>query len=349
MSVRVGVIGTGWADRVLIPAFQAGGLEVAAVASHDAERAKAVAQRHGIERATTDWRDLLELDLDLVAVTTPPAQHVERAIAVLEAGLHLLCEKPVGLDAAGAGRLLAAAEARPEQLALVNHELRFTPALRKARELVRSGAIGRPVMYTARVATSACIDPTRRWSWWADARQGGGMLQAHGSHVFDSVAWIADEPLVVHGATLGRLYDTLEDEHGVQRHVTSDDIASVTFRVGDAVGTLLVHGGALDDAIDLFTIRGTEGSVVIDRSLKLYYGKRGGPLKEYRTTLPSMVSYRFRASGFDVGSVLAADAIRRRLEDDDTEALQEAADLRAGVRVRELLDEAKRQHLERSR
>ena len=349
MSVRVGIIGTGWADRVLVPAFQAGGLEVTAIASRDAERARAVAARHGIEHATGSWRELLAMDLDLVAVTSQPAFQLEQATAVLEAGFHLLCEKPLGLDESQAKRLVEVAAGRPEQLALVNHELRFTPARLKARELVRSGAIGRPLLYTARVATSACIDPTRAWSWWSDAEQGGGMLQAHGGHALDSVAWIAGEVPVLHGASLGRIYPTLRDREGTPRDVTSDDIASVTFRVGDAVGTILVHGGALDDAIDLFTIRGTEGSVVIDRSLKLYYGKRGGPLKEFRTNVPTMVPYRFRASGYDAGSVLTADALRRRLEDGDDEALAEAADLRAGQTVRRLLDESRRLHEEMSR
>lgn len=349
MSVRVGIIGTGWADRVLIPAFQAGGLEVSVVASRDADRARAVAARHGIEHATGTWRELLDMDLDLIAVTSPPAFQLEQATAVLEAGLHLVCEKPLGLDATQAKRLVDIAAERPQQLALVNHELRFTPAHRKARELIRSGAIGRPVLFTARVATSACIDPTRAWSWWSDAEQGGGMLQAHGSHAFDSVAWITGEVPVLHGASLGCIYATLRDREGIVRDVTADDIASVTFRVGGAVGTVLVHGGALDDAIDLFTIRGTEGSVVIDRSLKLYYGKRGGPLKEYRTSLPTTVPYRFRASGFEAGSVMTAEALRRRFDDGDDDALAEAAGLRAGMVVRELLDEARRQHEERSR
>ncbi|MEJ2357786.1 MAG: Gfo/Idh/MocA family oxidoreductase, partial [Deinococcales bacterium] len=95
MTVRVGVIGTGWADRVLIPAFQAGGVEIAAVASRDVQRARDVASRHGIEVATGSWRDLLEIELDLIAVTSPPALHREQAVAVLEAGRHLLCEKPL--------------------------------------------------------------------------------------------------------------------------------------------------------------------------------------------------------------------------------------------------------------
>ncbi len=346
MTIRVGVIGTGWADRVLIPAFQAGGLEVAAVASGSRARAEDVAQRHGIEHATGDWRALLGLELNLVVVSSAPALHREQAEAVLASGHNLLCEKPLALDISQAEAMAAAADAAPGQFALVDHELRFTPVRRKARELIASGAVGRVLMVTARVANRMRVDPTRPWSWWSDAEQGGGILGAIGSHVLDGVRWILGEEITLHGATLGRAYPTRVDAEGVERVVTSDDIASLTFRAGEVVGTMLVHGAALDDAIDLLTVRGTDGSLVIDRSLKLYYGKRGGPLKEYRTALPALVPYRFRASGFDTGSVLMADALRLALEEGEHEALAEAATLRDGLAVQRLLDRAQRMDAE---
>ncbi len=340
MSVRVGVIGTGWADRVLIPAFQAGGLEVAAVASHDAARARAVAERHGVAEATGSWRELLSMDVALVAVTTPPGLHLEQAVAVLASGRHLLCEKPLALDAAGAEAIVAAAR-QANRLALVDHELRFTPARRKARELIASGAIGRVITVTARVANRSRVDPGRPWSWWSDAAQGGGILGALGSHVLDSVRWLLGEEVEVRGATLGRVYPARPDADGEERRVTADDIASLTFRAGAVVGTALLHGAALDDAIDLFTVRGTEGSLVIDRSLKLYYGKGGGQLKEYVTPLPTIVPNRFRASGFAAGSVLFAEALNRALGDGEREALGHAATVVDGLAVQRAIDRAR--------
>ena len=286
MGARVGIIGTGWADRVLIPAYQAGGLDVVAVASHDLARARAVADSHGLGRGVGDWRELLDLGLDVIVIGGPPADHLEQARAALSSGTTWCARSRWPWTPAALG-LVEAAGAAEGRLALIDHELRFTPARRKAREIIRSGGIGRVVLVTARIANRGSIDPTRPWSWWSDAAQGGGILGALGSHVLDSVRWLVNDDVRLRGATLGRIYPTRLDDAGAAREVTSDDIASLTFEVGDAVGTMLVHGGALDDAIDLFTVRGTEGSVVIDRSLKLYYGKRGGPLKEYRTTLPT--------------------------------------------------------------
>jgi len=342
VGVRVGVIGTGWADRVLIPALQAGGLQVAAVASRDPERARGVAERHGVPGFTGSWRELLDMDVDLVAVTSPPALHLEQAVAVLESGRHLLCEKPLGVEASQAEAIVAAARAS-DRLALVDHELRFAPARAKARELIASGAIGRVITVTARVANRNRVDPTRPWTWWSDAAQGGGILGALGSHVLDSIRWLLGGELEVRGATLGRVYPSRRDADGVERPVTAEDIASLTLRAADrVVGTVLLHGAALDDAIDLFTVRGTEGSLVIDRSLKLYYGKRGGPLKEYVTPLPTIVPNRFRASGFAAGSVLFGEALARALGLGEREALAQAATVADGLAVQRAIDRARR-------
>jgi predicted dehydrogenase len=342
MPVRVAVIGSGWADRVLIPAFQAAGLAVVALAGRHRGKTEAAAARHGVAVAVVAWRALLELDVDLVAVVTPPASHVEIGTAVLDAGKHLLIEKPLAVDVAGAQALATAARRHPDLVALVDHQLRMLPARRKARELLAGGAIGEPLVITARVAMDDRIDPTAPWSWWSDAGQGGGMLNAIGSHVLDGIRWLLpDSELRLGGATLGVTYPERTDASGERRRVSADDIASLSFAAGGAVGTALVHGAALDGAVDLLTIRGTAGTLVIDRSLKLYLGARDSALKGYRVQLPDVVPNRFRASGFAAGTVLLGEAIGRAIGDGDTAALAGAATVEDGLAVQTLLDEAR--------
>ncbi|UCH24583.1 MAG: Gfo/Idh/MocA family oxidoreductase [Trueperaceae bacterium] len=347
MSVKVAFIGTSWASRVQIPAFQTVGFEVVGVAGTDSANTARVAKKHDVAFHTTDWRDLLDLPCQLLVVSSPPAYHKEQSIATLTAGKHLLCEKPLALHQGEAQEMVAAAAANPEQLSLVDHELRFTPARLKAKELLAKGVLGDILIITARVATNFRIDPTVPWSWWSDASQGGGILAALGSHVVDGVRWLLSGlglgDLKVCGSVLGRTYDEREAPGGTVFPVTADDIASVTFRCGRAVGTMLVHGASLDDPIDLLTIRGTEGTLVIDRSLKLYYGKRDGVLKEYLTPLPTFVPNRFRASGFAAGTVLLAKAIKGYLEDGNAAALTPAASLADGLAVQIILDEIRRQ------
>lgn len=350
MSARVAVIGTGWAERVQIPAFRAGGLEVVGLAGRDLDKTKRIAQELEVPFATHTWREILDLDCDLVSIVTPPALHKEQATAVLRAGKHLLCEKPVALNAEEAAEMLEVSTQHPNQLALVDHELRFVPARRKAKELLSAGAIGRLLTVTARVSSDLRTDPSAPWTWWSDAEQGGGILGAVGSHMLDGIRWLLGDmgntEIRIRGATLGRVYPTRRDAEGHEREVTADDIASFTFSVGsggnEAVGTGLVHGAALDEATDLLTLRGTEGTLVLDRSLKLYIGKGKGPLKEFVTHLPGIVPNRFRSSPYAAGTVLLAQALADALETGDHVPLRHAATLSDAFEVQRLIDEVRR-------
>ena len=192
MTVRVGIIGTGFARRVQIPGLQfVPGVRVTAIASRRRANADAVAKEFGIPGVFDDGAALVRSpEVDLVLVSSTPDSHERYAIAALEAGKHLLCEKPVALNAAAAGRMLAAAEQRPQIAAWVDHELRYEPNRRRVRDLIRAGAIGeirhlelqlKPYLRgDGRPQTTAAP-----WTWWFDAAQGGGILGAVGSHLVD--------------------------------------------------------------------------------------------------------------------------------------------------------------------
>lgn len=376
--MRVAIIGTGWADTVQIPAFQAGGLEVVGVSGRRQSRAQEVADAHEVAVATDDWRDLLTLECDLISITSPPALHLEQTRAALQAGKHVLCEKPLVLNSQEATEMAQLAEKYSDKLTLVDHELRFVPARLKAKELLEQHIIGRVLTVNVRIARDMRLDPDRPWSWWSDASQGGGILGAIGSHAIDGLLWLfanvaegdtieantteadtmgadtieADtveagttlaEAFTIRGATLGQVHPTRRDRDGTERPVTADDIVSATFSMGSAVGTMLIHGAASDEAIDLLTIRGTEGTLVLDNSLKLYLGKGRTALKEYVTMLPGSVPNRFRANPFAAGTVLLAEAFADAFDDSTTPIsqhprLQHAATLQEGAQVQYHLD-----------
>jgi predicted dehydrogenase len=180
-------------------------------------------------------------------------------------------------------------------------------------------------------------------------------LGAIGSHALDGLLWLLAnvtqngenlaDAFNIRGATLGQVHPTRRDHDGVEKQVTADDIASATFSIGSAVGTMLIHGAASDEAIDLLTIRGTEGTLVLDHSLKLYWGKGRSALKEYVTMLPGSVPNRFRANPFAAGTVLLAEALVDAFDDHNPNQaitqhprLQHAATLHDGARVQRYLD-----------
>src|SRR5689334_70598 len=107
---RIGIVGTGWGARVQVPTFREAGLEVTAIAGSNFNRTKSIADELGV-RAHDSWRSILaDPNIDLVSVVTPPSEHLEIATAALEAGKHVLCEKPTALHQDEAEQLVSAAK-----------------------------------------------------------------------------------------------------------------------------------------------------------------------------------------------------------------------------------------------
>jgi len=155
----------------------------------DAARAAEAAQRLGWAESETDWRRLVERqDVDLVDICTPGDTHAEIAIAALEAGKHVLCEKPLANSVAEAEEMTAAAEraAASGVRAMVGFTYRRVPAIALARQLVQEGRIGEIRHVRAQYLQDWIADPEAPLSWRLDKSQAGsGALGDIGAHVID--------------------------------------------------------------------------------------------------------------------------------------------------------------------
>ena len=138
-QLRVGIAGTGFIGSVHARSARLAGARVVAVAASSPESAEAAAGALGADRAAASAEELVQdPDLDVVHICTPNHLHQPLAAAALAAGKHVVCEKPLAMDAAGAEQLVAAAAAADRQAA-VPFVYRFYPTVREARERVRSG------------------------------------------------------------------------------------------------------------------------------------------------------------------------------------------------------------------
>ncbi len=153
-------MGTGFATGVHLPGFRlVRGVEVVAICSASRDRAHGAAARFGIPRATDDYRELVGRDdVDLVDVCTPTRSHYDITIAAIEAGKHVLCEKPVAMTAAEAAEMADRAEAAGVVNA-VNHEMRYAPARRHLRRLVDDGFLGDVRFVDASVLVDYAVNP----------------------------------------------------------------------------------------------------------------------------------------------------------------------------------------------
>jgi len=150
-TLRVGVLGAGtWARNAHIPGWQRDRrCEVVSICDVEGERAEAYAEQFGIPNATDDWQALIgRADVDVIDIVTPSQTHYELACAALEAGKHVLCEKPVAYDfrQTRAAAEMAGAKGLKTKLGFT---FRYSPGVLFARELLDQGFVGRPSSSTA--------------------------------------------------------------------------------------------------------------------------------------------------------------------------------------------------------
>ena len=192
-KVRVGVAGTSWwADLLHLPALQSHPqAELAALCGRDRARAEEMARKYGAPKVFTDYRRMIEeAELDALVVSVPDDLHREMIEAGLEAGLHVVCEKPLARTLAEARRMYARAEA-----AGVKHMTFFTyrwlPHYRFLAELVDEGFIG--PCYQAGLRMISGIGRDGKYAWRMDGRRGSGVLGDLGSHLIDMARFLVGD------------------------------------------------------------------------------------------------------------------------------------------------------------
>ncbi|KAF4410367.1 MULTISPECIES: Gfo/Idh/MocA family protein [Streptomyces] len=173
---------------------------MAAVCGRDPVAVRAAARQHGWAAAETDWRALVARDdVQLVDICTPGDSHAEIAIAALEAGKHVLCEKPLANTVAEAEAMVAAAHAARErgQLAMVGFNYRRVPALALARRMIAEGRIGALRHVRVTYLQDWLTDPGAPLVWRLQREHAGsGALGDLGAHAVDIAQHLAGEPLV---------------------------------------------------------------------------------------------------------------------------------------------------------
>ncbi|HET6635649.1 MAG TPA: Gfo/Idh/MocA family oxidoreductase [Streptomyces sp.] len=172
---------------------------MSAVCGRDPAAVRAAADRLGWAAAETDWRALIARDdVQLVDVCTPGESHAEIALAALEAGKHVLCEKPLANTVAEAEAMTRAAEAARErgQRAMVGFNYRRVPALALAHHMIRDGRIGTVRHVRVAYLQDWLVDPEHPLTWrLSRERAGSGALGDLGAHAVDIAQHLAGETI----------------------------------------------------------------------------------------------------------------------------------------------------------
>lgn len=176
------------------------------LAGRDPGGVKAAAERLGWEQTVTGWPELIERDdVDLVDICTPGHTHAEIAIAALDAGKHVLCEKPLANTLAEAEAMVAAAERAAARgvRSMVGFTYRRVPAVQLARQLVADGRLGELRHVRVQYLQDWLTDPQAPLTWRLDKQlAGSGALGDIGSHAVDLAQFITAERVTGVAATL---------------------------------------------------------------------------------------------------------------------------------------------------
>lgn len=178
------------------------GFDLVAVCSATLANAESAATEFGATHATDSFDDLLADDaVDVVLVTTPPRLHRPMAIAALEAGKHVICEKPLALNVREAEEMAAVA-ASSGLVAVLDHEQRYLPSNRQFHHLVADGYLGELRYLDVRVCLPLTLNPALPFafhSWRDDVAGGGGLLSGIFSHYIDLMCLSFGPPERIYG------------------------------------------------------------------------------------------------------------------------------------------------------
>lgn len=321
-TVGVGMVGYAFMGRAHSQAWRSVGPffgppltpVMAALAGRSADRARAAADALGWASVETDWKELLRRDdVQLVDICTPGDSHAEIAVAALDAGKHVLCEKPLANSVAEAEAMAAAADRARERgvRSMVGFNYRRVPAVTLARRLVDEGRIGTVRHIRAQYLQDWLADPEAPFTWRMDRdRAGSGALGDIGAHIIDTAQFITGQSLV----GVSALMDTFVPERpvpgGGTAPVTVDDAALFIGRTsGGALATFEATRFATGRKNSLrIEVSGSSGALAFDleslNELWFYDGTEDGATAGFRRIVVTEPVHPYAGHWWPPGHIL---------------------------------------------
>lgn len=273
-KLRAAVVGLGMGTAHMKAFYQNPQTVLAAIAGKELERLAALAKEFNVEKTAADWQELVDdPTIDIISIATPNALHHPIAVAALNAGKHVFCEKPLAITAEQAEEMVAAAKAN-NRILEVAFNYRRRADIGMARELVASGKLGR--VYHSRISWKRRAGIPGLTSWFTSANlAGGGAAIDLGPHIIDSLFYMLGEPRVVavSAVTYGELgragYGAMDNSNYTQGSAGEfqvEDLCSALLRLdnGSSVAleiTWATH--AVDDEDISFELLGVDSGLRI--------------------------------------------------------------------------------------
>jgi predicted dehydrogenase len=276
-NLKAAIIGLGFVGRAHLEALRRRGIPIQGILGSSPERTKEASQALDLDHAYGSLDELAkDKNVDVVHICTPNNVHFEQSQVLMEAGKHVMCEKPLALDTQQSADLIELAK-RQNRVGGVAHNLRYYPLCQEARSLVASGAIGEPRLVHGGFLQDWLLYPSD-WNWRLESKLGGEMrvVSDIGTHWLDLTTWITGRKVTELCADLATVVPVRQRPRGRvetfqkrgdaafdEINITNDDYASVLLHFeGSMRGAMTVSQVSAGRKCNLwFEIDGSEGSL----------------------------------------------------------------------------------------
>jgi predicted dehydrogenase len=276
-NLRAAIIGLGFVGRAHLEALQRRGIAVQGILGSSPERTREACQALNLDHAYTSLDELAkDKSVNVVHICTPNNVHFEQTKVLMEAGKHVMCEKPLAMDTRESAALIDLAKTH-NRVGGVTHNLRYYPLCQEARSLVASGAIGEPRLVHGGFLQDWLLYPSD-WNWRLESKLGGEMrvVSDIGTHWLDLTTWITGRKVTELCADLATVVPVRQKPRGrvetFQKRgdgafdeikITNDDYASVLLHFeGSLYGVMTVSQVSAGRKCNLwFEVDGSEGSL----------------------------------------------------------------------------------------
>ena len=282
--INVGVIGLGMGMFHLDAYRDCPSAKIAAVCDCDADWVAHVAEERKVPLTFTDYHRMLQdPEIDAVTICLPTARHAEATIEALNAGKHVLCEKPMARNAAEADAMVSAAKATGKVL-MISQNQRFTNEaqyLRKAMDERRFGDV-----YFVRTGwrrtMGSLISPvyprgsgTVNRNWFNQSRAGGGVLRDLGSHMLDLALWLLDFPKIddVFSANYAAFTPDFAAQYGHEADAEDFAAGMIRFDNGASLQLETSFGSYVEADVVYLDLYGTAGGVSLRNDVLKVFGQ----------------------------------------------------------------------------
>ena len=317
------VIGVGFVGKAHLESLRRQGIPVQGILASSPDRSRHYCDALRIDRAYSSLDELLaDKSVDVVHVCTPNNVHFEESKTALEAGKHVMCEKPLAMDTSESSNLIEIAR-KHKRVGGVTYNLRYYPLAQEARALIAQGAIGEPRLVHGSFLQDWLLYPTD-WNWRLESHLGGELraISDIGTHVLDTVTWLTGRKVTEVCADLATLIPVRRKPRGrveTFQKAGASDFDEVEITTDDYGSVLLHFEGGLRGAMTVsqisagrkarlgWEIDGSEGSLAwqSEEPNTLWIGRRTQPnqlmLKDPALMSPAARGYSAYPGGHTEG------------------------------------------------